>query len=321
VFLLLTCQAGGQFGKHLTEALLKTGKHTVTAITRTNSTNSLPKGVRIERVDYGGDDLDALVDALRGQQVLIITMAIMAPRDAVSKLVRAAAKAGVAYVMPNWFGHDAANKKLCDDSMLSSSVEAIHAEIETLGVSGNIRLVCNFWYEFSLGGGLDRFGFDFAKRSFIVFDKGDVPFNVSTWAQCARAVANLFSLKQLPEDESDKSPTLSQFSSRPVYISSFRLSQMEMFKAVKRVTRTSDDDWTITHESSEERWKDGFAAVMKGNFGQFTKMLYSRMYFRNGGGDYEPLDNKSLSLPVEDLDQYTAIGVHMGENGEIALSH
>jgi hypothetical protein len=96
---------------------------------------------------------------------------------------------------------------------------------------------------------------------------------------------------------------------------------MEMFESVKRVTRTSDEDWNITHESSEERWKDGFAAVMKGNFGQFTKMLYSRMYFRNGGGDYEPLDNKSLSLPVEDLDQYTAIGVHMGENGEIALSH
>jgi len=321
VFLLLTCQAGGQFGKYLTEALLKTGKHTVTAITRANSTNSLPEGVRIERVDYSGDDLDALVDALRGQQVLIVTMAVTAPRDTVSKLVRAAAKADVTYVMPNWFGHDAANRKLCDDSMLSPSGEAIHAEIENLGVSANIRLVCNFWYEFSLGGGPDRFGFDFTKRSFIMFDEGNVPFNVSTWAQCARAVANLFSFKQLPEDESDKSPALSQFSSRPVYISSFRLSQMEMFEAVKRVTRTSNDDWTITHESSEERWKDSFAAVMKGNFGQFTKMLYSRMYFPNGGGDYEPLDNNSLSLPVEDLDQYTAIGVRMGENGEVAQSH
>ncbi|KAB2101696.1 hypothetical protein AG0111_0g10451 [Alternaria gaisen] len=297
--------AGGQFGKYLTEALLKTGKHTVTAITRTNSTNSLPEGVRIERVDYSGDDLDALVDALRGQQVLIVTMAIMAPRDAVSKL----------------FGHDAANKKLCDDSMLSPSGEAIHAEIEILGVSANIRLVCNFRYKFSLGGGPDRFSFEFTKRSLIVFDEGDVSFNVSTWAQCARAVANLFSLKQLPEDESDNSPTLSQFGSRPVYISSFRLSQMEMFEVVKRVTSTSDDDWTITHESSEERRKDGFSEVMKGSFRQFTNMLYSRMYFPSGGGDYEPLDDNSLSLPVEDLDQYTAISVRMGENGEVPQVH
>jgi hypothetical protein len=94
-----------------------------------------------------------------------------------------------------------------------------------------------------------------------------------------------------------------------------------MFEAVKRVTSTADDDWTITYESSEERWKDGYAAVMNGNFGQFTKMLYSRMYFPNGGGDYEPLDNKSLSLPFGDLDEYTTIGVRMGENGDVAQSH
>jgi hypothetical protein len=77
-------------------------------------------------------------------------------------------------------GHDKTNKKLCDDSMLSHTYEDTNAEIESLGVSANIRLVCNFWYEFSLGGGPDRFGFDFTKRSLIVFDKGDVPFNVST---------------------------------------------------------------------------------------------------------------------------------------------
>jgi hypothetical protein len=314
-------QAGGQFGKHLTEALLKTGKHTVTAITRTNSTNKLPEGVRVVRADYSGVNLEALVDALQGQQVLIVTMAVVAPRDTVSKLVRAAAKAGVPYVMPNWFGHDASNKKLCDDSMLSPTSEVIHAEIQSLGMSANIRLVCNFWYEFSLAGGPDRFGFDFTKRTLVMFDKSDVTFNVTTWAQCARAVANLFNLKELPEDESDRSSTLSQFRSRPVYISSFRLNQLDMFEAVKRLTSTTDDDWTITHESSEQRWKDGYAAVMKGNIGRFTKMLYSRMYFPNGGGDYEPLDNKSLCLPDEDLDEYTAIAVRMGENGDVVKSH
>lgn len=48
-----------------------------------------------------------------------------------------------------------------------------------------------------------------------------------------------------------------------------------MFEAVKRVTATTDDDWTITHKSSEERWREGYAAVLNGNFGQFPKMLYS----------------------------------------------
>lgn len=248
-------------------------------------------------------------------------MAVTASRDAVSKLVRAAGKAGVPYVIPNWFGHDATNKKLCDDSMLSPADKGIHADIESLGVSANIRLVCNFWYEFSLCGGPDRFGFDFTKLSLILFDEGHVPFNVSTWSQCTRAVANLFSLKKLPEDQSDKPPTLSQFRSRPVCISSFRLSQLDMFETVKRVTSTADGDWTINYESSEERWKDGRAAIMNGNFEQCTKMLSSRMYFPNGGGDYEPLDNKSLSLPAENLDEYTAIGIRMGENREVAQSH
>jgi hypothetical protein len=37
-------------------------------------------------------------------------MSVAAPSDTISKLVRAAAKAGVPYVLPNWFGRDAANK-------------------------------------------------------------------------------------------------------------------------------------------------------------------------------------------------------------------
>jgi hypothetical protein len=308
----------------LTDALLKTGKHVVTAITRPDSTSKLAEGCVVSRVDYSGDDLTALVEALRGQQVLIVTMAITAPRDTVSKLIRGAAQAGVPYVMPNWFGHDSANKSLCDDSMLTQMGDAINAEIKDLGVSWYLQLVCNFWYEFSLGGGPDRFGFDFKNRSLVLFDGGDVPINVSTWPQCARAVASLFSLKEIPNDMSDTSTTLSQFRNGPIYISSFRISQLDMFESVKRVTSTTDADWTITHESAEERWKHGYAAVLQGNFGAFTKMLYSRMFFPNGGGDYEThhtFNNEALCLPQEDLDEYTAIGIRMGEQEEVAHAH
>jgi hypothetical protein len=308
----------------LTEALLRTGKHNVTAITRVGSTHKLPEGCHVARVDYNGDDLTALVETLRGQQALIITMAVTAPRDTVSKLIRAAALAGVPHVMPNWFGHDVANRKLCEDSMLTLMGDAVSAEIKALGVSWYLQLVYNFWYEFSLGGGPDRFGFDFQKRSLILFDNGNVPINVSTWPQCARAVASLFSLKGMPDDVSDTSTTLLQFCNRPVYISSFRLSQFDMFESVKRVTRTSTADWTITHKAAQQRWKHSFAEVVQGNFGAFTKMLYSRMFFLNGGGDYEShvtLDNSALGLPSEELDEHTAIAVRIGELSEVEHSH
>lgn len=208
--------------------------------------------------------------------------------------------------------------------MLKASRNRIVQDIESLGVSSHLLLVCNFWYEFSLGGGADRFGFDFQKQSFIWFDDGDVRFCVSFWPQCGRAIAGLLSLKELPEDESDKSPSLSQFRNTPAYISSFRVTQRDMLESVKRVTGTTDADWAITRESAEQRWKEGFEAVKQGNFGAFPKMLYSRMFLPSADDDYQSrraLDNDILGLPVEDLDEATAVAVKMGENGEVAHSH
>ena len=309
---------------YIAEHLLTTGKHSVTAIARPSSTSKLSKGVQVVRVDYSGDEDAALVDALRGHEVLIITISVAARNDTISKFVRAAAKAGMPYVLPNWFGHDATNDTLCNDNLLCHNRDSIGAEIESLVICSYLLLVCKFWYGFSLGGGLDRYGFDFKKRSFVLFDDDNVAINTSTWPQCGRAIANLLSLKELPDHETDGSPTLLQFRNGSIYMSSFRLSQHDMFESVKRVTGTTDPDWTITHESAEQRWADGQAALQQGNMKAFPKLLYSRMFFPNGDGDYQSnpgLHNDLLGLTVEELDESTAIGVPMGENGEVAQSH
>lgn len=199
-------------GKHLTEHLLGTGQHIVAAITIPTSTSKLPDGVNVVRVDYTSEDeqdVAALVDALRGQQVLLVTMSHEA-LSTTKLLVRAAAAAQVPYILPNWFGHDAANTQLISDSLMTGLYDNVH-EVERLGVSSYFLLVCNFWYEFSLGGGLFRYGFDFKKRVMTLYDGGKVKINTSTWPQCGRAIARLLSLKELPDDEQDTSLTLSQF--------------------------------------------------------------------------------------------------------------
>jgi hypothetical protein len=316
--------AGGSIGKHLTEALLKTGQHIITAIARPNSTTKLPESLNVVHIDYSGDDDTALVEVLQGQHALIITMSVTAPRGTINKIVRAAAKAGVPYVLPNWFGLDGANSSLSNDSMLSANRDSILAEFSALESTSYISLVCNFWYEFSLGGGPDRFGFDFKSRSFIQFDEHDVLLNTTTWPQCGRAIASLLSLKELPNDKSDTSPTLSQFANSSVYISSFRVSQRDMWESVKRVTGTDDSDWTITHGSVTQRWSESRAAVEKGDFSAFPRMLYSRMFFPTADGDYQSrreLHNDLLGLPVEDLDEFTAIAITMGENDEVVKAH
>jgi hypothetical protein len=308
-------------GKHITEHLLAAGTHAVTAITRPESSSKMSKGLHVVRVNYTSEaeeDVTALVDALRGQQVLVITMSVMS-LGAIKTLVHAAAKAGVAYILPNWFGHDAKNQRLIQDSLMVALLDNAK-EIEKLGVSSYFLLACNFWYEFSLGGGPDRYGFDFKKRSLTLFDGGNVAINTSTWPQCGLAVANLLGLKQLPDDANDKSPALSQFRNECVYISSFRLSQCDMFESVKRVTKTTDADWTITNDKTEQRWKTGMEQVKKGDHRGWAKMGYSRMFFPNGDGDFEAsrgLHNDVLGLRGEELDEATAEGIRLGETGAI----
>lgn len=68
---------------------------------------------------------------------------------------------------------------------------------------------------------------------------------------------------------------------------------------------------------------DGREGVMAQNRDLFLKMLYSRVFFTNGDGDYETrigLDNEVLSLLVEDLDEATAEGIQLPENNEVPLS-
>src|ERR1700744_1538754 len=91
--------ATGSVGKWITRSLLEGGKHNVTAITRPDSKSAIPEGVKIVKVGY--DDKAGLVDALKGQQALIISLSISAAEGTQNKLIEAAAESGVEYIMPN----------------------------------------------------------------------------------------------------------------------------------------------------------------------------------------------------------------------------
>ncbi|PLN83526.1 NAD(P)-binding protein [Aspergillus taichungensis] len=303
--------AGGTIGSHIVASLLQTKKHTITALTRKDSTNNLPAGILLAPVDYA--DEATLIAALKDQQFLIITMAPTAPRDTHSKLARAAAKAGVPYVMPNGYGGDIGNVKLEDETMLGPVGRANRAEIESLGMQW-ITVCCGFWYDYSLAGGEARFGFDFEKRALTLYDDGNTKISTSTLAQVGRAVASVLSLKVLPDDENDGSLTLSAFLNKGVYVKSFVVSQNDMFESVKRVTGTTDADWTVTHEASKKRYEDGLALVRGGNMAGFGKMLYARMFYPGDSGEFsDKTQNGLLGLPEESLDEGTRAGVDMVE--------
>lgn len=238
-------------------------------------------------------------------------MAPTAPRDAHSKLVQAAAKAGVPYVMPNGYAGDIDNIKFGEDTLLGPVDKADRDEIERLGMQW-ITVCCGFWYDYSLAGGEARFGFDFDKRSLTIYDDGNTKNSTSTLLQVGRAVAKVLSLKELPDDENDKSLTLLGFLNKGVYLKSFVVSQNDMFESVKRVTGTSDADWTVTHESTKKRYEDGLAQVKGGNMADFSKLLYARAFYPEEPNDLSAkAQNELLGLPDESLDESTKVGIDL----------
>ncbi|PNY29435.1 oxidoreductase CipA [Tolypocladium capitatum] len=307
---------GGQVGTYITKHLLNTGKHTVTAITRTDSTTQLPEGVKAAKVDY--DNEQSLVDALKGQQFLIVSMAVAAPKDTEQKLIKAAAKAGVPWILPNSYTADLKNKVLSNENLAGAGVLASIEAIEKEGMSSWVALVSSFWYEYSLAMSTQFYGFDTTNKKIEFIDNGNTKINTTTWDQSARAIAALLSLKELPEDENDKSVTLSRWRNEPLYVSSFLVSQRDMLASLNRVLGTKDSDWETKSEPHQERYNRGLKELQEGNMLGFATALYTRVFYPNGDGNYEAkygLANEALGLPKEDLDEATKAAVAMVQRG------
>jgi hypothetical protein len=270
--------------------------------------------VEVKKVNY--DDPSSLIEALKGQEVLIITMGVTAPPEQQTKLIDAAAAANVPWVLPNEYGSDPTEVEMQKDNFLGERKAKYRDYIEKLGKSSWIGIICNFWYEFSLAGGSSRYGFDFKNRTVTFFDDGTTRINTSTWPQTGRAVAKLLSLKVFKDNVNDKSACLNDFRNKFVYVSSFNVSQKDMLHSVMRVTGTSLKDWKVDYEPVKERYKSGVEEFQKGNMLGFAKLLYSRLFFPDMSGNYEAtkgLHNDILGLPKEDLDEYTKIAVGMAE--------
>lgn len=261
--------------------------------------------------------MSTVVEALKGQEFFIITMAVTAPQDQSQKLIKAAAEAGVPWIMPNEFGGDGKNEKVNQEVLLGIAKKKDRDLIESLGVSSWVSICCGFWYEFSLGGGTYRYGFDIPKREVMFFDEGEQRMNTTTFPQVARGLASLLSLKVLPEDEDDKSLTLSRYRNDYCYISSFTVNQKEMFESLQHATGTTEKDWKISSRPSKEAFEEGHREMKEGNMEGFGKQLYTRMFFPGDDAQLfetrRGLDNEKLGLPKEDLNEFAKRAVEIAE--------
>ncbi|KAI1750213.1 putative oxidoreductase CipA [Xylaria castorea] len=306
--------ANGHVGKYIVKELLNGGKHEVTAITRGDT--ELPEGVKVAKVSY--DDPASLKKALEGQDVLIITMSVRAPQDTQEKLIEAAAAANVKFVLPNEWGFDSSYGTLGTDTFLGPIAKAAQKKIEDLGKSSWIAMTTGYWFLHSLASP-EAYGFDLKNKSVTFFDEGTAKINNITWEKTGEAVAGLLSLPI--ESETPGAPALSDYKNKRVFVSSWLMSQKDIFGHVLRVTGTKESDWSVKYEPAVERYEGAMKRILSGDQSAYQRMLYTRTFYNNGDGDFESrngLDNDKLGLTKEtqeSLDEEIKKAVGMAESG------
>ena len=304
--------AGGNSGSYMTKSLLEGGKHQVTAITRADSTSKLPDGVIAKQVDY--EKPETIVEALKGQDALVITLSVVA-HGLQEKLLQAAADANVPWVLPNEWSPDSAHEGLTKDIVGFAEMPETLNKIKQLGKSSYIAVSTGFWYEWSLAIPA-AYGIDCLKQEATLFDEGETMISTSTWPQVGRAVASLLSLPIQPEGN-DKNRCLERFRNNHVYVCSFTVSQKDMLDSALRVTGTKIEDWKITKEPSTDRYKEGLKAMKEGDRMGFARQMYTRVFFPDDSGNFEKTkgtSNELLGLPKEDIDEATKAAIKRQKN-------
>ncbi|KAF4443396.1 NAD(P)-binding protein [Fusarium austroafricanum] len=274
--------ATGRMGSAFCKELVKTGRHTITALIRVGSKGSLYDGVIRREVNF--ESKESLVSALSGQQFLVITLPVTAPEGTHSRIVQAAAKAGVTYIMPNSFSYDIRHEDMVKEDMYSAGSVAMCKEIEATGIH-YIAMACGFWYQWSLVFGENFFGIDIkSKKSGL---------GKARFASSERRQSMPRSVKQ------------------PAYLHcELTVSRRVMLDSVHRVLGDSDVDWKSQYEPNAERYNDALKEMQAGDQSGFFKCIYTRPFYHNGGGNYRAtrgLDNDKLGLSKENLDECKTI--------------
>ncbi|KAK4498841.1 hypothetical protein PRZ48_009351 [Zasmidium cellare] len=293
--------APGNIGSQLVTHLLKQDKHEVTAVTRPSSTAVFPSSVTVKKGSY--TDTKFLETVLQGQDVVVLMLGFAALKYQ-DGIFEAAAKAGVKYVLPSDYGASAENEKIVGLVPLFKTKWEQYHKIESLGMKW-VSVVTALWIDYSIEWG--TFGFEVPERKATLYTDG-VPFSTTTMARVGEGVAAFL---ELPKDVIEET-----FANSFLYLSSFTLSQAQIFEAVMRVTGTTETDWQIKHQKAQDLIDEGHAMVKSGQLAGHFKIIYGAHYQPGMGTNYsEKAATSLLGLPQEDLDKIVKAAVDSARPG------
>lgn len=288
--------ASGNVGQHTLRALLSFGVHEITLIVRPESESSFPEHETIvKRASY--DDHTALTSALEGCEVLIIQLGITSVHHS-GHYIRAAAAAGVHYVLPVEFGSDPDAKLMAELPEIAAKREWRQL-IEDLGVSSWIGVITNPWYDYCLPLS-EVIGIDAVKKSATLWDGGDIKMSFSTLPRVGRITAELVSLPD---------PELQRYRNKYFFVSAFHVTQRQILHSVVKATSTELEEWTMEVRPSDD-YIASANSLPDSDLHAKTVLKFFPLHFKAGyGGNLEDKVEDLTRFGMdkeEDLDEVTA---------------
>lgn len=262
-------------------ALLKSGKFTVTALVRESSTSTFPSGVKVVKVDF--NSVASLSEALKGQDALVSTIANAALQGQ-NLLVDAAVAAGVSRFLPSDFGSNTDNPK-------TGALPVFGYKVATANYSKE-KAASNpgFTYTFIRTGAFLDNGLevnaliDWQSGKPVIYDSGDQLLSTTTLEAAGQSVVGV-----LTHPEETKN--------RAVYVQSIVTSQNKLLDIVKKLVPGKPQE--PQHVSTEDIFNDSNAKLAKGDYSEgnmFAYILVS-MFGEGYGAAHEKIDNGILGVP------------------------
>ncbi|KXJ86548.1 hypothetical protein Micbo1qcDRAFT_219124 [Microdochium bolleyi] len=300
--------ATGHIGKPILSALLAPALHKITVLTRADSPGVFPASspsLTVHRVP-SYDDQSTLTPLLASIDVLIVAVSFTA-YAVQTPLFRAAAAAGVKYILPCEFGGDPHARGFRAHLDVFTEKEPYRALIEELGVSSWIGVCTGPWFDFTMG--IGGFGIDVKGKTALMLGSsggegaegpggfGMQKASVTTYKRVGEMVAQLLSL---PEDK------LAEHRNQWVYLTSWAVSQRELLESAMRVAGADREAWSVTEITVEQLLATAREKMSRQETFMEGRLSLLLLVFGEGlGGDFggKVLDAKDFGLDEEDLDE------------------
>lgn len=280
--------ASGTIGKAILDALVKSGKFSVTVTTRKDSSATFPDQVKVEKTDYSDS---SLAQIFQGQDAVVsaITGGALSEQH---KIIDAAVKAGVKRFLPSEFGTDTTNKNGRDICPVFTAkmdvIDRLEAKARENSNFSWTAVATGLFFDFCLRSAF--LGIDLKAQTANIWGSGDQRWSTTNVETVGKSVVGVL---ERPAETKN----------RFVWVESFSTSQNDVVAALEK---TTGKRWQVNKVKTADQIKTGNELVAKGESAGIALLIIGAIFTEDvdTGADFSKsrkIDNDLLGLPKEDL--------------------